>query len=115
MHLRAVAAQCRRRPTLFVTRLHVRYDADHFPEDLHFQETGDRTNFQGRYVLQHAWRGEAECTAAEDYYASLPERWEQEAETLASLTGWTLQDVMTRMDVAWVEEARTPWWRRIWE
>jgi len=33
---------------VFVTRLHVRYDQAHFPEDLVFQETGDRTNFQGR-------------------------------------------------------------------
>src|SRR5262245_43328088 len=33
---------------VFLTRLHVRYDADHFPEDLVFQETADRTNFQGR-------------------------------------------------------------------
>ena len=42
---------------VFVTRLHVRYDAAHFPEDLVFQETGDRTNFQGRYVLRHRLDG----------------------------------------------------------
>src|SRR5207249_3987984 len=30
---------------VFLTRLHVRYDAAHFPEDLTFQETGDRQNF----------------------------------------------------------------------
>ena len=40
-------------PDAFLTRLHVRYDNAHFPEDLVFQETGDRTNFQGRYVLRH--------------------------------------------------------------
>jgi hypothetical protein len=38
---------------VFVTRLHVRYDGEHFPEDLVFQETSDRENFQGRYVLRH--------------------------------------------------------------
>ena len=37
----------------FVTRLHVRYDRAHFPEDLMLQETADRENFQGRYVLRH--------------------------------------------------------------
>ena len=42
---------------VFVTRLHLRYDAAHFPEDLVFQETADRTNFQGRYVLRHPWTG----------------------------------------------------------
>src|SRR5262249_51619218 len=31
---------------VFITRLHVRYDAAHFPEDLVFQETADRSNFQ---------------------------------------------------------------------
>ena len=33
---------------VFLTRLHVRYDNAHFPEDLVFQETADRSNFQGR-------------------------------------------------------------------
>src|SRR5436309_2434112 len=32
-------------PNVFLTRLHVRYDSAHFPEDLVFQQTGDRTNF----------------------------------------------------------------------
>ncbi len=48
---------------VFVTRLHVRYDRAHFPEDLVFHETGDRTNFQGRYVLRHAFTGPATCAA----------------------------------------------------
>ena len=45
--------------TVFVTRMHVRYDAETFPEDLVFLETSDRTNFQGRYILRHPWTGEA--------------------------------------------------------
>jgi hypothetical protein len=28
-----------------VTRLYVRYDGEHFPEDLIFQQTSDRNNF----------------------------------------------------------------------
>ena len=47
----------------FVTRLHVRYDAKSFPEDLNFTETSDRENFQGRYILQHPFVGEARCSA----------------------------------------------------
>lgn len=42
---------------VFLTRLHVRYDAVHFPEDLIFQETSDRNTFQARYILRHAWTG----------------------------------------------------------
>ncbi len=52
---------------VFVTRLHLRYDGAHFAEDLHFRETADRDNFQGRYVLRHPWRGQPACEAARDY------------------------------------------------
>src|SRR5258708_11412022 len=78
---------------VFITRLHVRYDREHFPEDLVFQETGDKTNFQGRYVLRHPWRGEAKCLAARNYLESLPQRHEKEAQELASLTGWSIEDI----------------------
>src|SRR4249920_1829826 len=69
----------------YVTRLHVRYDAQSFPEDLVFMETKDRTNFQGRYVLRHPWQGKSECDAAQKYQASLPARFKREAVNLAYL------------------------------
>jgi hypothetical protein len=84
----------------FVTRLHVRYDAAHFPEDLAFIETHDRENFQGRYVLRHPWRGSASCPAADAYRASLPARFRQEAENLSGLTGWDAKDIVARMEAA---------------
>jgi hypothetical protein len=49
---------------VFATRLHMRYDAKSFPDDITFQETYDRENFQGRYVLRHPWQGNASCPAA---------------------------------------------------
>ena len=104
---------------VFVTRLHVRYDAETFPEDLHLQETGDRTNFQGRYVLQNPWTGSAQCDAGRDYFeVELPRRREQEARTLASLTGWDLGEIRRRngLRTAGSEDNsdRDPWWKRIW-
>ena len=36
---------------VMLTRLHLRYTRDSLPEDLVFQETQDRANFQARYVL----------------------------------------------------------------
>jgi len=78
---------------VFVTRLHVRYDAQHFPEDLVFQQTGDRENFQGRYVLRHAWTGGDSCPAATDYKRTLSERREKEAQTLSNLTGWRIEEI----------------------
>ena len=82
----------------YVTRLHVRYDATSFPEDLVFMETRDRENFQGRYVLRHPWTGTASCPAAEQYRASLPVRNKQQADNLASITGWSAQEIATRME-----------------
>jgi hypothetical protein len=81
----------------FVTRLHVRYDARSFPEDIAFQETRDRENFQGRYVLRHPWQGEASCPAGEAYRAGLPARFAREASNLVDLTGWERHEVEAQM------------------
>jgi len=83
----------------YVTRLHVRYDAKSFPEDLALMETGDRTNFQGRYILRYPWQGKASCAAGEHYHASLPVRFRQEAQNLARLTGWPQSQIESRMEV----------------
>jgi hypothetical protein len=82
---------------VFITRLHVRYDTAHFPEDLVFQQTADRTNFQGRYVLRHPWTGDDSCAAAAAYRRSLAARQEREAQSLADLTGWSVADVRNRV------------------
>ena len=81
----------------FVTRLHVRYDAKSFPEDLSLTETHDRGNFQGRYILHHAFVGPAACTAAAKYRDELQARFQKEAMNLADLTGWPQQAIETRM------------------
>lgn len=101
---------------VFVTRLHVRYDQQHFPEDLMFQETGDRTNFQGRYVIRHPFKGELSCDAPE-YTAQVRQRQEREAQTLSNLTGWDIAKI--RSKIVWFggkrpEDDREPWWRRLW-
>lgn len=101
-------------PNVFVTRLHVRYDAEHFPEDLMFQETGDRSNFQGRYVIRHPWKGEAKCDIS-SYQAAVRERQQREAEQLANLTGWDLGDIVAKipnLDSSLVEP--DSWWSRLW-
>jgi hypothetical protein len=102
---------------VFVTRLHLRYDAQHFPEDLVFQETGDRSNFQGRYVLRHPWTGKGDCPAAKVYQEGLAKRQKTEAETLATLTGWELADIYKRMGLNQTgSETKTAkkWYQKIW-
>jgi hypothetical protein len=104
-------------PNVFVTRLHVRYDKAHFPEDLVFQETADRTNFQGRYILRHAWTGGETCPAAETYQRALRDRHEQEALRLASLTGWDISDIRRKMGAGQAPgpQSEPNWWERIWK
>jgi hypothetical protein len=100
---------------VFLTRLHVRYDAVHFPEDLVFQETSDRGNFQARYILRHSWTGADECPAATAYRQQLRERYEREAQTLATLTGWNIGEIRKSMNIAslpFVEEKK--WYQRLW-
>ena len=99
---------------VFVTRLHVRYDSLHFPTDLMFQETGDRQNFQGRYVIRHPWRAETSCNT-DEYRATVRQRQEREAETLAALTGWDINEIRRKIEFleAGVEN-ETPWWKKLW-
>jgi len=102
---------------VFVTRLHLRYDKDHFPEDLMFQETGDRENYQGRYVIRHPWKGPTSCDASA-YRAAVKERQDREAQMLASLTGWNINDIRAKIpyiDGVVPETDRTPWWKRLWQ
>ena len=100
---------------VFITRLHVRYDAEHFPEDLIFQETGDRTNFQGRYVLRHAWNGEATCEAAKEYKVRVKTRMESEAMKLASLTGWDIDEIREKMNLdEMIDIDNEKWWQKLW-
>jgi hypothetical protein len=99
-------------PNVFISRLHVRYARNTFPEDLQFQETANRQLFQGRYVITHPFEG-ASCDAAKQYYQSVRQRQEQEAQTLAQLTGWSISDIRNKID--FVEEIKTvPWWQRLW-
>jgi len=81
----------------FLTRLHIRYDNAHFPEDLVFQETADRANFQSRYVLRQEWTGTDTCQAASQYRDTLPQRHENEARALETLTGWNIGDIRRQM------------------
>lgn len=92
-----------------VTRLHVRYTPETFPEDLMFQETADRENFQTRYVLQHPVKIEANaCPAAEKYLEQVQQRKHKEAETLATLTGWDIGEIRAKSGL----EQAGDFWRR---
>jgi Na+-translocating ferredoxin:NAD+ oxidoreductase RnfD subunit len=107
---------------VFVTRLHLRYDAAHFPEDLAFQDTGNRENFQARYVLRHPFKGNASCKAAAEYRDAVAKRQGVEAQTLASLTGWKIESIRKKMNLtvatkpkAIAKPEEKDWWDDLWD
>jgi len=107
-----VSGDTRQGARVMLTRLHVRYTPESFPEDLAFQETADRQNFQTRYVLQHPAKIEPEsCAAAAPYLKSVLERKEKEAQTLASLTGWDIAAVRVKNGLGPNDAA---FWQRVW-
>ena len=100
-----------------LTRLHIRYDKEHFPEDFQFQITGDRQNWQARYVLHHAYAGTDECPELVRYHRSLWNRRRKEATNYRELTGVDFIDIRKRMGVAenWSTSFETAsWWERLW-
>ena len=101
---------------VFVTRLHVRYDQKTFPEDLVFHETGDRQNFQGRYVVHNPFEGAASCDLG-PYQAQLRERREREAQQLANLTGWDIDEIRARIPLLANSKPvdDKPWWATLWD
>jgi hypothetical protein len=100
---------------VFITRIHARYTRDKFPEDLVFQATPDRENYQGRYILRHPFKGKITCDHGRQYVRELSRRQEKEAQTLASLTGWDINEVRKKMGLnqAKGKPEDESWWDKI--
>jgi len=81
-------------PGPFLTRLHVRYDRAHFPEDLVLNETKDADNFQARYIMNHLWKNGGSCDGIAKYRDMVAKRGRQEIDSVADLTGWS-RDMIT--------------------
>jgi len=107
---------------VYVTRLHVRYDAESFPEDLKFKTTGDKQNFQGRYILRHAYEGEMDCPEAEGYRRQVNDRKNKEVKTLANLTNWETSYIRQKIKSSGKggfftevkDKPKKDWWNNIW-
>jgi hypothetical protein len=58
------------------------------------------------------------CQAADAYRRGLRDRYEKEAQTLASLTGWEIDEIRRTMgsppDPTTTPAPGKPWWERIW-
>lgn len=73
---------------VFFTRLHVTYDRKSFPQDLQFQETPNKENFQARYIITHPAYGTFDCEEGGRYIKATQQRRTRELQQLALLTGW---------------------------
>ena len=97
---------------VFITRLHVRYTRDKFPQDLKFQTTAERTNFQGRYIIHHPYTGSLSCDGGKQYQELVKQRQEEEIYNLAQLTGWKAKQIRDR--VKFKEAKPSYWWSDMW-
>lgn len=82
---------------VYLTRLHVRYDMAHFPEDLVFQETPDTSTWQAIYSIHHPFTGDTTCAAGRKYEETLAARQEQEVNNLVNLTGWDASSIRAKI------------------
>src|SRR5262249_35726110 len=117
----ADGSQSAGRRQVFATRLHIRYDREHFPEDLMLMETRDTSTFQGRYILQHPFVGKLTCPEGEKYRENLRIRLTKEALTLTRLTGWRYDDILAKVKAQSGptgqdgEDPDSSWWQKMWE
>jgi hypothetical protein len=84
-------------PNVFVTRLHIRYSQSSFFEDLKFAVTENRENFQGRYILNHPFKGEITCAEGKTYVSDTRARIKEEAALLRKLTGWSASNIASNI------------------
>lgn len=100
---------------VFITRIHARYSRPLFPEDLVFQSTPNRENYQGRYILQHPFKGKITCDAGKQYVRELAKRQDKEAQVLASATGWDINEIRKKMGLSQVSgnPQDDSWWNKI--
>jgi hypothetical protein len=74
------------------TRLHIRYGRDKFAQDLQFQVTPNRDNYQVRYIITHPATTDLDCAAGKKYLRDLRQRRMDELDMLQHLTGKGYED-----------------------
>ena len=65
-------------------------------------------------VVTVAYAGSA-CDEAREYFAQLPVRFEREAQTLASLTGWDINEIRRTANLTAPSVNPKPWWQNLWK
>ncbi|MCB1158282.1 MAG: DUF2330 domain-containing protein [Leptospiraceae bacterium] len=101
-------------PEVYVTRLHIRYNSQTFPEDISFIETNDKKEFSIRYKIRKAWKGsENSCSVAGAYFKNLKIHQEKSLKNLIILTGRNENEERKKMGLNY-RSNKTDWWKTIW-
>ncbi len=92
------------------TRLHFRYNRKSFPQDLVFQVTPNKEQYQARYIITHPATGDFNCAAGKKYLQDLRARRKKELVELTALTGTNInnwqQEAMAKNDEETNESAQ---------
>lgn len=91
-------------PNVHFTRLHFRYNRNHFAQDLMFQLTPNTETFQARYVITHPATGSFTCDAGKKYLQDLRKRRKAELSELTALTGKDIDNWQDMADAKQDEE-----------
>lgn len=83
---------------VFFTRLHVRYNRAHYAQDLAFQVTPNKEQYQVRYVITHPAAGSFSCAAGRRYVREVAGRREEELQNMNRLAGWSIYKHIDYLD-----------------
>lgn len=86
----------------------------HFPRRPGISGNRRRAELPGALRYPHPWKGEPTCDVSQ-YQAELRKRQEREAQQLANLPGWGIEDIRNKIPFA--DDIETPkenWWKKIW-
>ena len=74
---------------VYVTRYHAQYTKGQMQKDLVFRVTKNRSNFQGRYIMNQPFTGDVSCVEGKRYVAEKKKAMRKEEARLRQLTGWS--------------------------
>ncbi|MEM7179840.1 MAG: DUF2330 domain-containing protein [Spirochaetota bacterium] len=101
-------------PEAYVTRLHIRYTKESFPEDLMLQETSDTQTVVTSYKITKPWSGKNTCSAMSTYQSKVKSRQKQAMANLQNLTGSSEINFTSPSRQTPNKNTGEKWWKKIW-
>ena len=76
-----------------------------------------KRTFKGVIYSDIHGKANSQCKAAERYFETLSHRQEKEAQNLAQLTSWNINEIRKNIDMIAPpsKKSKNPWWKDLWE